>query len=39
MAAVLHDVIEDTPVTKDDLAEQFGNAVAELVSVSPSSTS
>ena len=32
MAAVLHDVIEDTPVTKDDLAELFGNAVAELVS-------
>ena len=31
MAAVLHDVIEDTSVTKADLAEQFGNAVAELV--------
>ena len=31
MAAVLHDVIEDTPVTKADLAELFGDAVAELV--------
>ncbi len=39
MAAVLHDVIEDTSVTKADLAEQFGNAVAELVAGSPSSTS
>ena len=31
MAALLHDVIEDTEVTKDDLAELFGNTVAELV--------
>ena len=31
MAALLHDVIEDTPVTKDELAELFGNTVAELV--------
>lgn len=31
-AALLHDVIEDTPVTKEQLAEQFGVAVAELVS-------
>lgn len=31
MAAIMHDVIEDTEVTKDDLAEQFGEAVAELV--------
>ncbi len=31
MAALLHDVIEDTPVTKEDLAELFGNTVAELV--------
>ena len=31
MAAVLHDVIEDTDVTKDELAEQFGSTVAELV--------
>ena len=39
MAAVLHDVIEDTPVTKDDLAELFGNAVANWYPASPSSTS
>ncbi|NLJ91497.1 MAG: bifunctional GTP diphosphokinase/guanosine-3',5'-bis pyrophosphate 3'-pyrophosphohydrolase [Aeromonadales bacterium] len=31
IAALLHDVIEDTPVTKDALAEQFGAPVAELV--------
>ena len=31
MAALLHDVIEDTPVTKDDLAELFGHTIAELV--------
>ncbi|WP_286264081.1 bifunctional GTP diphosphokinase/guanosine-3',5'-bis pyrophosphate 3'-pyrophosphohydrolase [Thalassotalea atypica] len=31
MAALLHDVIEDTPVTKEELAELFGNTVAELV--------
>ncbi len=31
MAAVLHDVIEDTPATKEQLAEEFGNEVAELV--------
>lgn len=31
MAALLHDVIEDTPVTKDELAELFGFTVAELV--------
>ncbi len=31
MAALLHDVIEDTPVTKNELAAQFGDAVAELV--------
>lgn len=31
MAALLHDVIEDTPVTGEDLAEEFGSAVAELV--------
>ncbi|MEZ7861158.1 MAG: bifunctional GTP diphosphokinase/guanosine-3',5'-bis pyrophosphate 3'-pyrophosphohydrolase [Aeromonadaceae bacterium] len=32
MAALLHDVIEDTPVTKEQLAELYGSAVAELVS-------
>ena len=31
MAALLHDVIEDTLVSKEDLAEQFGPTVAELV--------
>lgn len=31
MGALLHDVIEDTPVTKEDLAEEFGSTVAELV--------
>ncbi|HBC56226.1 MAG TPA: guanosine-3',5'-bis(diphosphate) 3'-diphosphatase [Gammaproteobacteria bacterium] len=31
MAAILHDVIEDTTVTKDDLANRFGEEVAELV--------
>lgn len=31
MAAILHDVIEDTYVTKDLLAEQFSSEVAELV--------
>ncbi len=31
MAAMLHDVIEDTAVSKQDLSEQFGDAVAELV--------
>jgi len=31
MAAILHDVIEDTPTLKEQLAEQFGSEVAELV--------
>ncbi|QBF83438.1 bifunctional GTP diphosphokinase/guanosine-3',5'-bis pyrophosphate 3'-pyrophosphohydrolase [Shewanella maritima] len=31
MAALLHDTIEDTPVTKEELAELFGMTVAELV--------
>jgi RelA/SpoT family (p)ppGpp synthetase len=31
MAAILHDVIEDTPISKKDLTEQFGAEVAELV--------
>ncbi len=31
MAALLHDTIEDTPVTKEELAELFGESVAELV--------
>ncbi|NRA60749.1 MAG: bifunctional GTP diphosphokinase/guanosine-3',5'-bis pyrophosphate 3'-pyrophosphohydrolase, partial [Psychrobium sp.] len=31
IAALLHDVIEDTPVTQDEFAAQFGVAVGELV--------
>ncbi|MEQ5836565.1 RelA/SpoT family protein [Marinobacter sp. NFXS9] len=31
MAAMLHDVIEDTGIPKDALSEQFGEAVADLV--------
>jgi GTP pyrophosphokinase/guanosine-3',5'-bis(diphosphate) 3'-pyrophosphohydrolase len=31
MAAIMHDVIEDTLITKEQLREQFGDEVAELV--------
>ncbi len=31
MAALLHDVIEDTQITKDDLQQRFGDVVADLV--------
>ena len=31
IAAILHDVIEDTPTLKEHIAEQFGDEVAELV--------
>jgi len=31
MAALLHDVVEDTSITKQDLSERFGDTVAELV--------
>ncbi|WP_020562543.1 RelA/SpoT family protein [Methylosarcina fibrata] len=31
MAAILHDVLEDTPVTKQELAQRFNPDVAELV--------
>ncbi|MEM9313748.1 MAG: HD domain-containing protein, partial [Pseudomonadota bacterium] len=31
MAAMLHDVIEDTGISKDAIEEQFGDAVADLV--------
>ena len=30
-AAVLHDTIEDTPLTKDDIVDQFGEEIADLV--------
>lgn len=30
-AAILHDVIEDTPVSKEELAAQFGQEVADIV--------
>ncbi len=30
-AAVLHDTVEDTPVTLEDISEKFGSDVAELV--------
>jgi guanosine-3',5'-bis(diphosphate) 3'-pyrophosphohydrolase len=31
VAAILHDVIEDTPIAKEELAARFGATVAELV--------
>jgi guanosine-3',5'-bis(diphosphate) 3'-pyrophosphohydrolase len=31
VAAILHDTIEDTPLTREDIAEPFGGTVAELV--------
>jgi len=31
VAAILHDTIEDTPLTRDELESQFGKSVAELV--------
>lgn len=31
VAALLHDVVEDTPTTKQQIAEKFGKTVAELV--------
>ena len=31
IAALLHDVVEDTPTTKAEIARKFGKAVAELV--------
>ena len=30
-AGLLHDVLEDTPATKDDLVREFGQEIAELV--------
>ncbi|MDO4223153.1 MAG: HD domain-containing protein, partial [Acinetobacter sp.] len=31
MAALMHDVIEDTPVTKEQMSDKYGKVVAELV--------
>ena len=31
VAAILHDVIEDTPIAKEELAKNFGEGVAEIV--------
>jgi RelA/SpoT family (p)ppGpp synthetase len=31
VAAILHDVIEDTPIAKEDLASRFGQTVADIV--------
>lgn len=31
MAAILHDVVEDTAVNQHDIAEKFGNEIADLV--------
>ncbi len=31
LAALLHNVVEDTPITTDDIKEKFGQQVAELV--------
>ena len=31
IAAILHDVMEDTPTLKDEITERFGNEVADLV--------
>ena len=31
IAAILHDVIEDTPIAKEQIAADFGNEIAELV--------
>jgi GTP pyrophosphokinase len=31
IAALLHDVVEDTPTTKTDISKKFGKAVADLV--------
>ena len=30
-AAILHDTLEDTPLTKEEITEQFGQEIAELV--------
>ena len=30
-AALLHDVVEDTPITREDIAREFGEEIAEMV--------
>ena len=30
-AGLLHDVVEDTPITKEELAKEFGSEIAEIV--------
>ena len=30
-AALLHDVVEDTPITHEDIAHEFGDEIAEMV--------
>ena len=35
VAAILHDVIEDTATAKEEIAERFGPEVAELVDLAP----
>jgi len=38
VGAILHDVIEDTPIAKEEIAEKFGKDVARSSMASPSST-
>ncbi|UYP43981.1 hypothetical protein NEF87_000266 [Candidatus Lokiarchaeum ossiferum] len=33
IAGILHDLIEDSSITKSDIAEKFGNEIAELVAI------
>ena len=34
VAAILHDVIEDTPTVKTEIRKKFGKGIAELVDLS-----
>ncbi len=31
IAAYLHDLLEDTPITKEELSKEFGNEIADMV--------